>query len=581
MKLKKNAPYLLIIISLVIYSCGNNNANQEANTTSTDSLQIGHNNNNFYLNEIDHYLTLYPHSITDLVSANIAYQIYEGLVGFNPKDLNIVPAIAEKWDIDETGTVYTFKLKKGVKFQDDPCFEGGKGREVTANDFKYSFTLLCTQSPDNRVFNSSFKGRVVGADSYFEASAKGKPSFELEGVKVKDDYTLEITLLQHDQSFLNILATIYGSVLPKEGVEKYGNTLKIGTGAFILKEPSNASEVVYLVKNNNYHRKDKEGKKLPYIDTVVVSFLPTKQAELEMFKKQELDYVYGLPSESVNELVEEQIKNFQKNSAKFILNRLPDMSSNYYEFNILVKPFDNVKVRKAFNYAIDREKLVTETLNDQAFGPAVNGITSPTFKDYKTTEIRGYTFDVAKAKKLLAEAGYPDGKGFPTIRMQFNGNNSKNTNVAIEIQKQLFTNLNVNVDLNNVSFATGIENALKSEKANMTKTSWVADYPNHENFLFNFYGKNVPESKEANSFPNSTRYQNIAFDRLFEQGRKAKNTADAYQNFMKAEQIMIDDAPIMPLWYDENYRLLNSRVINFYPNAMVYRNFSEVSLKHN
>ena len=145
----------------------------------------------------------------------------------------------------------------------------------------------------------------------------------------------------------------------------------------------------------------------------------------------------------------------------------------------------------------------------------------------------------------------------------------------------MFTNLNVNVDLNNVSFATGIENALKSEKANMTKTSWVADYPNPENFLFNFYGKNVPESKEANSFPNSTRYQNIAFDRLFEQGRKAKNTADAYQNFMKAEQIMIDDAPIMPLWYDENYRLLNSRVINFYPNAMVYRNFSEVSLKHN
>ena len=114
MKLKKNAPYLLIIISLVIYSCGNNNANQEANTTSTDSLQIGHNNNNFYLNEIDHYLTLYPHSITDLVSANIAYQIYEGLVGFNPKDLNIVPAIAElviKNNVQKTIVAVTYMFR--------------------------------------------------------------------------------------------------------------------------------------------------------------------------------------------------------------------------------------------------------------------------------------------------------------------------------------------------------------------------------------------------------------------------------------------------------------------------------------
>jgi ABC-type transport system substrate-binding protein len=116
-----------LILSVFLLSCGNNKNETDKAPGSADSVEAGANTgNNFYLNEIDHYLTLYPHSITDLVSANIAYQIYEGLVGFNPKDLSIVPSIAEKWEMDETGKKYTFHLKKGVKFQDDPCFEGGK-----------------------------------------------------------------------------------------------------------------------------------------------------------------------------------------------------------------------------------------------------------------------------------------------------------------------------------------------------------------------------------------------------------------------------------------------------------------------
>src|SRR3972149_8428921 len=141
------------------------------------------------INETDPYITLFPHNISDAISNNIACQIYEGLVRFDIKNITrVLPDIAEKWEMSPDGTVYTFKLKKGVMFHDDACFPEGKGREVTASDFKYSFEQLCTASRENQLFE--FKNIVKGAKEYYEASKKGKPDFEIDGVKVLDDYSL-------------------------------------------------------------------------------------------------------------------------------------------------------------------------------------------------------------------------------------------------------------------------------------------------------------------------------------------------------------------------------------------------------
>ena len=304
----------------------------------------------FRLNETEKYHTFYPYAITDLISANIAYQVYEGLVKFNPKNVTeLLPAVAESWKMSDDGLVYTFKLRKDVSFQDDGCFDTGKGKNVKASDFKYSFELLCSQSVDNSLFSGTFKDRVKGANEYFVASASGKPSMELEGVKVIDDYTLEITLTAPSSSFLYILASPGCFVVAKEGIDKYGNKLKFGTGPFIISNAEKADEKLILVKNKNYHGIDSLGNKLPFLDSIVISFLPTKSKELEAFKNNDIDVVFGLPSESVSEMVANSIADFKNNPPKYVLDRTPELATQYYEFNTTKAPFNNVKVRQAFS----------------------------------------------------------------------------------------------------------------------------------------------------------------------------------------------------------------------------------------
>lgn len=529
------------------------------------------------VNETEHYQTLYPAAIIDVVSNHIANQIYEGLVKFNPKDLSIIPCLAEKWEIDEAGTTYTFHIKKGVMFQDDVCFPGNKGREVKAADVKYSFELLCVDSKDNLNFPATFKDRVMGANKFFEAS-KGKVNGEIEGITIVDDYTIKIVLTTPSTSFLYVLASPATSVIAKEAVEKYGTGTKVGTGAFIFAGTS-ADDKVILTRNDNYHDVDSVGNQLPFLDSIIISFLSTKKEELENFKNGGLAEVIELPSESIKEMIEKEITDFQNKKPKYILERLPEMASQYYLFNVTKEPFNNVKVRKAFSYALDRNKIIEQVLKGEAYGPGINGISPPTFKGYDISKIKGYDFDAKEAKKLLAEAGYPDGKGFPKVKVELNSSGLKSADVVVEIQKQLHDVLNVNIDFEVVS---SLKQKLEDEKfgrSEIFRASWIADFPSPENFLWMFYGASVPNDITLPSWPNTSRYKNEAFDKLFEAGKSSKTTEESYANFMKAEQLLMDEAPVIMLWYGENYRLKKSNVHNLYSNPMRYRDYSLVYLK--
>jgi len=565
---------LFFILSLMVFytSCSNpKDDSPEGKVAKGDKVYGG----TLRLNETEKYQSLYPLSITDVVSAHIASQIYEGLVKFNPRDLSIVPCLAEKWEINAAGTAYLFHLKKGVLFHDDACFSDGKGREVKASDVAYSFKLLCTDSKENMNFGASFKGRVLGADKFFVES-KGKPNGEVEGIKVIDDYTIEITLIAPSTSFLYALAVPSTAIVAKEAVEKYGTDMKVGTGPFIF--TTGSSENVLLKRNNNYHISDSTGNQLPFLDSVIISFLPTKKQELENFQNGDLSIIVGLPSESVKDMVENQIADFQNKPPKYVLERSPEMISQYYEFNLSKAPFNNKKVRQAFSYAIDRNKIVEDVLKGEAYGPAVNGLCPPTFKGYDITKITGYDFDAEKAKKLLAEAGYPNGKGFPKIKIELNSGGSKNTNVVLEIQKQLLDVLNVNVDFEVVPLLQKLEDASYG-RAEIFRSAWFADFPSPENFLWVLHGASVPASLDIPSYPNSPRYKNPEFDKLFDAGKSAKTQEESYANFMKAEQIAIDDAPLMVLWYDESYRLVKSAVHGFSSNPMRYNDYSHVYFK--
>ncbi len=527
------------------------------------------------VSESDHYITLYPPGISEDIGAHIAGQIYEGLVKFNMKDLSIVPAIAEKWEVDASGTVYTFTIRKGVFFHDDVCFPEGKGRELTVADVKYSFELLCTDIKQNSNYAAILKDRVQGANEFYAAN-KNKPSGSLSGVEIVDDHTIKIKLNSPNISFLNILAIPGASIVPKEAIEKYGVNTKVGTGAFTFSEYSDGT--VVLKRNPHYYGVDAHGNKLPFLDSIVMVIL-SKQQELEKFQNDQLSILIGLPSESVANLVTKQIADFKNKPPKYILERSPELANQYYEFNLSKAPFNNINVRKAFCYAIDRNKIVEDVLNGEAYGPATYGFCPPSFKGYDITKIKGYDFDPVKAKKLLADAGYPDGKGFPKIKIELNSGGAKHTRVVVEIQKQLQSVLNIQIEFEVVSQKQKLEDAIFG-RTELVRSSWIADYPSPETFLYVLYGGTLPADLTQETFPNTSRYRNPVYDSLYMAGKTAKTQEEAYASFMKAEQLMMDDAPILMLWYAEDYRLVKSNVHNLFANPIRYRDYSQVYIKN-
>jgi oligopeptide transport system substrate-binding protein len=571
----KKSFFFILTAFVLLSSCSNSTSESGSERVAKGDKVYG---GTLRINETEQIQTLYPAGITDIGSAHIANQLLEGLVKFNPKDLSLIPSLAEKWEIDAAGTTYTFHLKKGVMFHDNDCFPDGKGREVKSSDFRYSFELLCSDSKDNSNFAATFKDRVVGANKFFNAS-KEKSSGSIDGIKTADDYTISITLTSPSSSFLFALASPATTVIAKEAYEKYGTAMKVGTGPFVYVE-NGVAENVLLKRNENYHGKDALGNQLPFLDSIIISFLASKKLELDNFQSGDLDMVIGLPSESLKDIVEKQIADFQKKPVKYILERSPDMASEYYEFNMTKEPFNNIKIRQAFCYAINRNKIVEDVLKAEAYGPAINGISPPSFKGYDIKKITGYDFDAVKAKKLLAEGGYPNGKGFPKVKIELNSGGSKNTNVVLEIQKQLMDVLNINVDFEVVPQKQKMEDA-KYARAEIFRAAWIADFPSPENFLWILYGASVPADISQPSFPNTPRYKNPEFDKLFDSGKSAKTQEEGYADFVKAEQLMMNDAPIMMLWYGENYRLVKSKVRNLFSNPMRYRDYSQVFIKEN
>jgi oligopeptide transport system substrate-binding protein len=571
----RNFILLAALSCLILVSCGgekNNNSRQAQNADAKGGRIYG---GCIRIAESEPWQSLSPISIVDATSSLIATQIHEGLVKFNSATLKVIPCIAEKWEIDATGTKYTFHLRKGVFFHDDECFSGGKGREVKASDFKYAFDMLCTKSPDNFNFSSTFKDRVKGANEFYE----GKGS--LDAIKALDDYTLEINLAHPSTVFIQMLAEPACAVIAKEAVDKYGKNLKTGTGPFIYDAARSTKDKVVLTKNQNYYGVDSLGNHLPFLDSVVVFFIPTKEQELALFKEGKIDMITSLPSQSIKEMVETQIKDFQAKPPKYLLDNSAEMITQYYTFNVSRPPFDNADVRRAFNLAINRKKIVEEILNNQAFGAGTNGITPPTFlaDGYDISKINGYDYNPEMAKKLLAKAGYPNGRAFPPVKIILNSGGAKHSNIVVEIQKQLLENLNVNVDFDVVPMSQKLEQSQLGQM-DIVRDAWVADYPSPESFLSVFYGANVPKDPAQRSFPNTARYKNPEFDKYFAFGRDAKSKDSSNTYFMKAEQILMNDAPIMVLWYDGNYRLTQYSVRNAYNNAMRYRDFSEVYIKN-
>lgn len=565
-----------LLLSNVLSSC----STSEKRQTGELDLTTGQGGRNYggilRINEPEYIKNLFPHNITDVYSYRIASQIYEGLFKFNPRDLSIINSLAQSHEVDSTGTIYTFHIKENIYFHDDPAFPEGKGRELTADDIAFCFTQLCTAGPQNQSF-SVFKDVIKGATAFYQASSTDQPLSSVEGIKVLDRYTLKIILTRPNAMFLANLARPACFIFPPEAFKTYGPEMRIkavGTGPFILDAVDEDIQII-LKKNEQYHGMDKFGNPLPFLDAITISFIKDKHTEMLQFKKGDLDMIYRLSTAHINEILEDTDPNQQGTYEEYQIQSSPEMVTQFLSFNNESEIFRDINIRKAFNFAIDREKILDFVLQGEGAAPGIHGITPPAFAGYDIRKIAGYYLNIDSAKYYLAQAGFPNGEDFPEITLDFNAEGERNTAVAVEIQKQLYDHLNIKVNLNILPFAQLIENGYKGQYT-VLKTAWYADFPNVENFLWLFY-ESYGEAASA-AHPNIMRYKEPQFRKIYEKAVRAKTQEEAYGLFMEAEQIMIDQAPVAILWYDQGYNILKSYVKNFTTNPMQYRDYTEVFL---
>lgn len=269
-------------------------------------------------------VSLYPPSISTASAAQFIAQFHLCLVKFNSKTLAVEPALARKWQVDTSGTVYTFFLTKNAFFHDDNCFTGGKGRRITAADLVFTFEQLCTQVPQNLNFSSV--SLIYGAKKYYQESAAGKPAFALSGVKAINDTVLQIMIEKANPFFLNLLANPACAVQAKEAFEVYSFNSKVGAGAFVLKQDIDYTKPVYLSRNPNFCMADKKALPLPYLDSLEVHFYPSSSKEINLFFKGKLDAIIGLQQKDASSVMEKHIGEFSSTPPKYVMTSIEDDS---------------------------------------------------------------------------------------------------------------------------------------------------------------------------------------------------------------------------------------------------------------
>jgi peptide/nickel transport system substrate-binding protein len=531
----------------------------------------------FRFNEVQELRTLDPARLNDAPSGHIVHQIFDLLVDFDSA-LVLKPALAESWEVSPDGLTYTYHLRKGVLFHDSPVFAGGKGREMKASDVKYSFDRIMDARAG--AFGASyFTDKVKGAQEYKLATdtamTSGKePSIPgVTGFRVVDDYTFAIDLLKPLAVFKFYPALGFCYIYPKEAVDKYGRDFgqhPVGTGPFVF-DHWKADQELVLKRNPHYWGVDEAGNQLPLLDEIKLTFIKDERQQINEFTQGNLEESYRIPSEFFRQVVDPSGK-LTEGYAKFRLDAIPALSSQYYGMLVTSDIFKDKRVRQAFNYAIDRDKVVRFVLQGQAAGPAIHGLIPGSMPGYDTSKVHGYTFDLTKARALMAEAGYPDGKGFPAVTLQLNSGGGRNELVAQAVQDMISKGLGVTVQIKVLEWPQHQE-LLETGKAPLFRLGWSADYPDADSFLNLFYSKTLPANPADRSPVNSTRYSNPEFDALFEKALTTTDDAGRIALYEQAEQIAVNDAPMLFIYHDLDYRLVQPYVKGYTSNAMDRRVF--------
>lgn len=483
----------------------------------------------FRYNEHKNISSLDPAFAKDNANIWAVHQLFNGLVQLD-ENMIIKPCIASQWEISENGTLYTFYLRPDIYFHAHEKFGPTKTRLVTAADFEFSFKRLL----DPKL--ASPGGWVLSAvDDFF----------------AKDTHTFQIKLNHPFPAFLGLLSMKYCSVVPKEIIEYYGTDFRshpIGTGPFFLKRWSENNKLVFR-NNQRYFEIDSAGNKLPYLEAIAITFLADKQSEYSQFIQGNLDFISGLDAAYKDDILTPKGKLQAKYKPRINMLKSPYLNTEYLGFYMDsdIPEVQSRLLRQAFNYGFDRNKMITYLRNNIGT-PANGGFIPRGLPGFEPTI--GFDFNPEKAKSLVTEYKRLTNNPNPTLKLSTTENY---LSFCEFIQRALLDiGLNISIDVMPAS-------ALKSAKANgktaVFRASWVADYPDGQNYLSLFYSKNF-----APNGPNYTHFKNEEFDRIYEGAMIETNDSLRIELYKKMDAIVMKEAPITVLFYDEVVRFTQKNI---------------------
>jgi len=480
-----------------------------------------------------------PQAVAGIPELNVIQALFDSLVEPDPQDLHPVPGLAETWDVSADGLVYTFHLRANLRWSN--------GDPLTADDFIQSYRRILTPSLGSE-YASYFYNYVRGAKDYFDGKVT---DFSQVGVQAPDARTLVVTLTQPTPFLLAMIAQHYvWDPLPIKVVGKFGPLGEKGSawtraghlvasGPFQLKEWTPNKRIV-VVRNPNYW--DAARVKLDRIE-----FYPTEDlgAEERMYRTGQIDRTYDFDRSKLDLYRQKYLQELQLQ---------PWLGSYYYVFNVRRAPFTDARVRRALALAIDREQIAKDIMR---------GGESPAYS-FDPPDDSGYTAQaklqggVAEARRLLAEAGFPGGRGFPPIQLLYNQNQDYNRSIAEAVQAMWRKNLGIELQLTNQEWKVYLD-SLHGHNFQLIRTGWIADFTDADAFL---------ETLETGNGNNDGAWSNPEYDRLLHEARNAKTQAERYAAYQKMDRIVVDECPVLPIFYYTKVYALRPSVKGWWPTLL-------------
>jgi oligopeptide transport system substrate-binding protein len=519
-------------LGLLVVGCAKKTAAPDSTAAASPARQVLRIGNGGEPQDLD------PQGISGVPEQKLMMALFEGLVTEDPQDLHPVPGVAASWTISEDGRVYTFHLRPEAKWSN--------GAPLTADDFVQSYRRMLSPTLASP-YAYLIYNFMAGAKAYYDGKLK---DFSQVGVKAVDDHTLQVTLQNRTPYLLKIMASHYAwTPVPTKVIAQFGPVDQkqtgwtkpgriVGNGPFILQEWVPQKRIV-VVRNPNYW--DAKNVKLDEID-----FYPTEESTVDerMFRTGQVDMTYELPNTKIDPYRRE-------NPAALHIE--PYLGVYFFRCNVARPPLNDKRVRQALALAIDRESIVRDVMRggqQPAYAvsyPGVNGYTP-------AAHIAG---TLADAKRLLAEAGYPDGKGFPSFELGYNSSEN-NRAVCEAVQQMWHKNLGINVTLANQEWKVYLD-LQQTTNYTMQRSGWIADYVDPHVFL---------EIWETGNGNNNTNWSNAEYDRLLHLALEAKTDAARYSIYQKMDAILVDELPVIPVYYYTTVRALNPKLRGYYPTLL-------------